>query len=143
MAALFPFEVHTPYRLFFNDSVETIVLTLIDGEIAIYANHVHFSAPVVPCILRIKDKEGSYRNAFAAGGILEVKDRKAVLISEAAEWAEEIDYERAKMAKGKAEQNLTEGMMKFEKKAATNALLRANMRIRAFEEVRGRNISAD
>jgi len=86
MASLFPLEVHTPHRLFFSDSVEAIVLTLIDGQIAVYANHSPFTGPVVPCILKIKNKEGNWQNVIIAEGILEVKQRKIVLISDSAEW---------------------------------------------------------
>ena len=134
MAALFPFEVHTPYRLFYSDMVEAIVLTLLDGEAAVYANHAPFTAPVVPCLLRIKDRDGNWKTAFCSEGVLEVKGHKNVLISDAAEWPEEIDYERAKKAKEQAEETLTEGILKFEMAAAVASLKRASMRIKAREE---------
>ena len=135
MAALFPFEVHTPYRLFYSDQAEAIILTLLDGEAAVYANHAHFTAPVIPCLLRIKDKDGNWKTAFTAEGILEVKKEKTFLISDAAEWPEEIDYERAKKAKEQAENALAESMLKFETEAAASSLKRANMRIKASEQV--------
>ena len=130
MAVLFPFEVHTPYRLFFSGQVETIVLTLADGEVAVYANHSHFTAPVVPCLISIKDKDGNWKTAFTAEGILEVKSHKTVLIADAAEWPEEIDIERAKMAKERAEEILLEGMLKFETETAAASLKRAKARIK-------------
>jgi F-type H+-transporting ATPase subunit epsilon len=83
---LFPLEVHTPHRLFYSDHVEAIVLTLIDGQVAVYADHAPFTAPVVPCLLKIKEKNEAWRNAVIAEGILEVKLHKTVLISDAAEW---------------------------------------------------------
>jgi len=86
MAQLFPLEVHTPRRFFYSDHVEAIVLTLIDGQIAVYSNHAPFTGPVVPCLLKIKEKCGNWRNANIAEGILEVTSRKAVLISDEAEW---------------------------------------------------------
>ena len=134
MAAFFTFEVHTPYRLFFSGSVQAIVLTLIDGEAAVYANHAAFTAPVVPCLLKIRDSDGNWKTAFTAEGILEVKNHKTVLISDAAEWPEEIDYERAKKAKEHAEETVAAGMFKFETESSAASLKRANMRIRAREE---------
>jgi F-type H+-transporting ATPase subunit epsilon len=86
MAKLFPFEVHTPYRRFFADSVEAVVLSLIDGEIGVYADHSAFTAPVNVGILKIKDKDGKWSAAFTTDGILEVKEHKTVLIVDAAEW---------------------------------------------------------
>ena len=133
MAHLFPFEVHTPYRLFYSGSVQAIVLTLLDGEVGVYAKHTAFTAPVVPCLLKIRDKDGNWKTAFTAEGILEVKDHKTVLISDAAEWPEEIDMTRAKNARERAEQTLTEKPFKFEAETAAFSLKRANMRIKAGE----------
>ena len=134
MAVLFHFEVHTPYRRFFSDSVAAIVLTLIDGEAAIYAHHSFFTAPVVPCILKIKTKDGEWKTAFIDEGILEVTEYKTVLISNAAEWPGEIDCERAKKAKEQAEATLATGTFKFETEKAASSLKRAAMRIKAAED---------
>jgi F-type H+-transporting ATPase subunit epsilon len=134
MAKLFTFEVHTPYRLFYSGPVQAIVLTLVDGEAAIYANHSHFTAPVVPCLLKIKDKDGNWKTAFSSEGILEVTSHKTVLVTDTAEWPGEIDYERAKASKERAEETLKESLLKFETETATASLRRANMRIRAREQ---------
>jgi len=134
MVTLFPLEVHTPFRLFYSVLVEPIVLTLVDGDAAIYANHVPITAPVVPCLLKIKDKQGNWKTAFIAESLLEVKQHKTVLISDAAEWPEEIDPERAKAAKENAEKALNESLFKFEKITAAASLKRANMRLRVREE---------
>jgi len=134
MAVVFTFEVHTPHRLFYSGSVQAIVLTLLDGEAAIYANHSHFTAPVVPCLLKIKDKDGTWKTAFSSDGILEVTSHKTVLVTDTAEWPEEIDIERAKASKERAEENLKEtGLLKFEMETAATALKRAEMRIRVRE----------
>ena len=134
MAALFPLEVHTPTRIFFSEPIEVIVLTLIDGEAAVYANHSHFTAPVVPCLFKIKDKDGQWKSAFTAEGILQVGDLRTVLLSDAAEWPDEIDYERAKAALERAEETINMGTFKFETEAAVSALQRAKMRIKVSEE---------
>jgi F-type H+-transporting ATPase subunit epsilon len=133
VARLFSFEVHTPYRRFLNEQVEALVLTLIDGEIAVYANHSAFTAPVSEGLLKIKDKDGNWKIAFTAEGILEVKERKTVLVSGAAEWPDEIDYERAKDARKRAEETLLFGGMKFETDKAAASLRRAKMRMRVRE----------
>ena len=134
MAVLFTFEVHTPYRLFYSGQVQAIVLTLLDGEAAVYANHSPFTAPVIPCLLKIKDKDGNWKTAFVAEGVLEVKEHKNVLLADTAEWPEEIDVERARNAKERAEETLLLGGMKFEVEKASSSLRRAQMRIKAREE---------
>ncbi|MCL2069742.1 MAG: ATP synthase F1 subunit epsilon [Treponema sp.] len=134
MAVLFPFEVYTPYRLFFSAPVEVIILTLEDGEMGIYANHAPFKASVAPCLFRIKNKDGEWKTAFVAEGIVEFYNNSAVLICDAAEWSEEIDYQRAVEAKESAEQTLAHGMFRFEKEIAAAALRRANARLLAKEK---------
>jgi F-type H+-transporting ATPase subunit epsilon len=131
MAVNFLFEVYTPHRVFFSGSVEAIVLTLADGEAAVFANHSHFTAPVTPCLLKIKSSGGVWKTAFTSEGLLEVTSHKTVLISDAAEWPDEIDFERAKEAKERAEEILKSAMLKFETETADASLKRANMRITA------------
>jgi F-type H+-transporting ATPase subunit epsilon len=138
---LFSFEVHTPYRRFFSDSVEALVLTLTDGEIAVYAGHSAFTAPVRAGLLKMKDKAGNWKTAFTAEGILEVKEHKTVLVSDAAEWPGEIDYERAKNARERAEETLLSGGMKFETDKAAASLRRAKMRMRVWEEQENNPVS--
>ena len=106
---------------------------LADGEIGVYAKHSPFTATVLSCILRIKDKKGIWRPAFITEGILEVKDHKTVLMVDAAEWPEEIDSKRARTAQKKAAETLESGALKFEKAKAKAALRRAEYRLKAFE----------
>ncbi|MFP3091053.1 ATP synthase F1 subunit epsilon [Treponema sp. TIM-1] len=128
----FTFEVYTPYRLFYSDSVEAVTLTLQDGEIGIYANHDFFTAPVVPCVLKVKNKQGQWKAAFVTEGILEVTHHKTVLLVDAAEWPEEIDGARAEAAKRQAQEALEFGMLKFEIDNAKAALQRAEIRLKLW-----------
>jgi F-type H+-transporting ATPase subunit epsilon len=134
MAVLFNFEVHTPYRLFFSGKAEVITLTLSDGEIGVYANHSAFTAPVVTCILRIKDDKGKWRSAFISDGILEVKEHKNVLMVNTAEWPEEVDRERALAAKEQAEKDLNDAHLRFEIDNAQAKLRRADYRLKVAEQ---------
>ncbi|MDR0585223.1 MAG: ATP synthase F1 subunit epsilon [Treponema sp.] len=133
MAALFNFEVHTPYRLFFSGRAEAVILTLADGEIGIYAKHSPFTAPALSGILRIRESEGKWRRAFITGGILEVKDHKTVLMVEAAEWPEEIDIDRARADEQEAKESLKTAGLKFESDNAKTKLRSAQFRQKAWE----------
>ncbi|MDR0290630.1 MAG: ATP synthase F1 subunit epsilon [Treponema sp.] len=133
MPVFFNFEVHTPYRPFFTGKVESLVLTLMDGEIGVYAHHSPFTSPVLSCILHVKDNEGVSRSAFITDGILEVKDHKTVLMVDAAEWPEEIDSERALAARQEAEEDIKSVSFKFELDRAKARLRRAEFRLKACE----------
>ena len=130
MAVIYHFEVHTPYRLFFSDEVQAVTLTLVDGEIGIYAKRSPITAPVLTGILRIKDENGEWRSAFITSGILEVTERKTILIVEAAEWPEEIDKERAEAAGQQARENMEFAMLKFEINNAKEKLRRSEYRLK-------------
>ena len=133
MPASYTFEIHTPYRLFFSGRVESISLTLSDGEIGVYANHSRFIAPVLSGIIHIKDDKGLTRPAFITDGILEVKEFKTVLLVDTAEWPEEIDSERALKAKQKAEESHRSALLQFEIDSAKAKLRRAENRLKAAE----------
>jgi F-type H+-transporting ATPase subunit epsilon len=126
------FEIYTPYRKFYTDSVESVILRLIDGDIGVYANHSFFTAPVCAGIIKIKDKKGE-RSAFISEGVLEVKGHKTVLMVDAAEWPSEIDVERAVSAKNKAEAKLASNAPRFEIDNAKDCLKRAEARLKAAE----------
>ncbi|MDR2718730.1 MAG: ATP synthase F1 subunit epsilon [Treponema sp.] len=133
MPPLFNFEVHTPYRLFFIGKVESVVMTLADGEIGVYAHHAPFTAPSESCILRIKDDEGVIRSAFVTEGILEVKDHKDVLMVDDAEWPEEIDPDHARATRQQAEEKIKSASLKLEIDRAKIRLRRAEFRLKAWE----------
>jgi F-type H+-transporting ATPase subunit epsilon len=132
MPKLFTLEVYTPYRLFYADTVEAVTLTLQDGEIGIYGDHNFITAPVVSCVLRLKDKNGQWKAAFVTEGILELTHHKTVLLVDAAEWPGEIDEKRALKAKCQAEEALTRGLLRFEIDNARGALKRADTRLKVY-----------
>ena len=142
MPALFHFEVHTPYRLFFSGKVESITLALSDGEIGILANRSPMTAPVVCCILYIKDEQGQLRQAFITDGIIEVTEIKTLIMADAAEWPEEIDTERAIKSKQEAENDSKIATFKFEIDSAKARLRRADYRLRVAA-TREKDLDAD
>jgi F-type H+-transporting ATPase subunit epsilon len=130
----FIFEVHTPHRLFFSGPVEAVVAALIDGEVGIYSHHSPFTAPVVSGALKIKDEKGIWKEAFITGGVIEVKRSRTVLLTEHAEWPEEIDVERAKKARNDALAVLESGAFKFETESAKTKLKWAKERLKLAEK---------
>jgi F-type H+-transporting ATPase subunit epsilon len=134
MAAFFPFEIHTPYRKFYSDLVECIIVQLIDGEIGVYAKHMFFTAPTLAGVVRIKTQKGVWKNIFATEGILEVKGHKSVLLVDAAELPEEIDYAHAIEERKRTEDVINNGSrLKFEIDRAKISLARAKARLKVLE----------
>jgi F-type H+-transporting ATPase subunit epsilon len=132
MPMSYTLEIYTPYRLFFSDSVEAIVLTIADGEICVYANHDRFTAPVKCCISKIKDLKGVWKTAFINDGIIEVKRHKTILLVESANWPEEIDRDRVMHSKNEAEKVLNSDPFYFERITAQQRIRRAEVRLKAL-----------
>lgn len=129
-------EIVTPERELFSDQVDAVVCPGVDGELGILPHH----APLLTTLgfgeLRIR--RGGEEEFFAiAGGFLQVRPDKVVVMAETADMASEIDVEKALEARREAERALSEG---FEEPAdlarARAALQRALIRIRVAERHR-------
>ena len=129
----FKLELDTPYRRFFSEEVDAVTLTLTDGEITIYADHSFMTAPVKAGVLKIKAKNGGWKNAFIADGILEVKAHGTIILADAAEWPDEIDRERAEKALAAARESMDAGTFKFETSTAEAAARGAQLRLKVKE----------
>ncbi|EOC99445.1 F0F1 ATP synthase subunit epsilon [Caldisalinibacter kiritimatiensis] len=101
----FTLEIVTPDRKFFEDKVEMVIVRGIEGDIGILKNHTPLVTPLDIGKIRIK-QNGEFRIAAVASGYIEVAKEKTTIIADAAEWPEEIDVDRAKAAKERAEKRL-------------------------------------
>jgi F-type H+-transporting ATPase subunit epsilon len=136
MVDLFNFEVHSLRRLFYSDKVQAVTVSLEDGEIGILAHHSPFSAHTVTGSLRIKDENGNWRVAFVCSGILEVKEHKAVLMVETAEWPEEIDVEHVLEIKRQTEEILKDTRLRFETERAKKRLHHLECKLKVLETIK-------
>lgn len=101
----FTLEIVTPDRKFFEDQVEMVIVRGVEGDIGILKNHIPLVTPLD--IGRIKiTQAGKVKEAALAGGYIEVSKEKATIITDSAEWPDEIDVERAMEAKKRAEERL-------------------------------------
>ena len=98
-------EIVTPERLAYSDSVDAVVLPGIEGELGVLPHH----APLVSMLgvgeLRIR-KGGTEESFAIAGGFLQVRPDKVVVMAETADLASEIDLEKAQEARREAEKAL-------------------------------------
>ncbi len=135
MAQTFHLEVVTPERSFYKGEVEMVVARTIQGDAAYMADHMWTVAPLSPGLLKIKEKSG-IKKAACSGGFIHVKEGKATIVSDSAEWPEEIDLNRAVDAKERAEKRLDSSDPNIDSERARVAILRALSRIKAKEEAR-------
>jgi len=129
-------EIVTPERQVFSDEVDSVVCPGVEGELGVLPHHAPLLTTLGLGELRIR--RGNQEEFFAiAGGFLQVRPDKVVVMAETADMAAEIDIEKAEEARREAERALSEA---FEEPAdlarARAALQRALLRIRVAERRR-------
>lgn len=121
-------EIVTPDRLFFSEEVEMVIVRGIEGDLAILKNRSPITTPLKIGKVRIKQGEEE-KIAAVVDGYISVTGNKATIVTEAAEWPDEIDVERAKAAKARAEQILKDKSSDMDIARAELALRRAINRL--------------
>ena len=129
-------EIVTPERLAYKGDVDIVVCPGIEGELGVLPHH----APLLTTLgfgeLRVRT--GGQEESFAiAGGFLQVRPDKVVVMAETADLASEIDLEAAEQARRDAERQLSEGYVEGADLARARASMeRALLRIRVAERRR-------
>ena len=128
MAERFQLEIVTPERKVVDTAAEEVQIPGKNGYIGILPGH----APLITelSVGEITYRENSTEQRLAvAWGFAEVLPNKVTILAETAERPSEIDVERARKAKGRAEQRLTSGDTSVDVNRALDALHRAQARI--------------
>lgn len=128
----FMLEIVTPDRKFFEEEVDMVIVRGVEGDLGILRGRAPLVTPLDIGRIKIK-KDGKTRIAAIAGGYVEVTKERTTIISDSAEWPEEIDVTRAKEAKQRAEERLKR-RDNIDVARAEIALRKAVNRIRIAEE---------
>jgi F-type H+-transporting ATPase subunit epsilon len=133
MASKILLELVTPERLLLTEEVDEVVAPGFEGEFGVLPEHTQYLAILNIGLLRYR--KGSETRVIAlGGGFAEVTPERVVVMAETAERAEEIDVERARRARERAEAALKEITLDDETYAkAYAALQRALVRMAAGE----------
>lgn len=121
-------EVVSPERVLYSGEATMVVTrTLGGGEIAFQAGHAAFLGALTECHTRVYLTNGEIEDIAVHGGFVEVSNNKVSILSDAAELGSQVDVERARRAKDRAEETL-----RHEHDAeAISALGRAHARLKA------------
>ena len=129
MANTFLLTVTTPSHEVYNGEVEKVFLKNTDGDFEILANHENMIASTVPCIAKFKDAKGVDNELFISASIVHISENTMTICSDAAEFEEDIDEQRANEAMHRAKKRLEEAD-KYNKFRAESALHRATQRLK-------------
>ncbi|MFB1082116.1 F0F1 ATP synthase subunit epsilon [Jeotgalibacillus sp. JSM ZJ347] len=125
-------NIVTPDGPVYESAVEMVSTKAQSGELGILPGHIPMVAPLEIGAVRLK-KEGRTELVAVTGGFLEVRPEQVTILAQAAEPATDIDIDRAKEAKQRAERLLQAKQDNVDFKRAEFALRRAMNRIDVYE----------
>jgi F-type H+-transporting ATPase subunit epsilon len=129
MAKTFLLTVTTPSRDVYSGEVEKVFLKNTEGNFEVLANHENMISSTVPCIARFIDAKGVEDELFISVSIVHISENKMTICSDAAEFEEDIDEQRADEAMKRAKKRL-ESVDRYNKDRAESALFRATQRLK-------------
>ncbi len=131
-------EVITPERKVYEDDVDMVVAPATEGYVGILPHHVPLFTTLGPGEFKVK-KGGVEELLAVFGGFMDVRGDRVVVLTDAAEPAEEIDANRAQEARERAQQVLAAGPASAaDEQRARAELQRALVRLRVSEGRRRR-----
>ena len=127
----FLLEIYTPYGKYFDAFVEEVIVPTEEYVLGILANHSPLVAKVRTGKLEIIQDDEKIVYAITEG-LINVKKDGVVILVNSIERKDEIDIDRAKEAKRRAEERLNKPL-NIDVERAQKALIRANNRISVYE----------
>ena len=127
----FLLEIYTPFGKYFDRNVDELIVQSDDYVLGILPNHA-------PLIAKVKTSKmyiiyNGERKCYAIGeGLINVSKDGVVLLIESIESKSDIDIDRAKDAKRRAEERLAQ-RVDIDIERAQRALIRAKTRIDVYE----------
>ena len=123
-------DIVTPNGSVYNrDNVELVVMQTTAGEIGVMSGHIPTVAALKTGFVKVKFHDGTEYIAVSDGFVEVRKDKVSIIVQTAGE----IDVERAKLAKARAESHLENDDDNTDIHRAERALERANNRLRVAE----------
>lgn len=129
MAKTIHLEIVTPDRKLLSEDVEFVGAPGYNGEFGVLPEHAPFLSALGVGSLHY-NKDGRKHWIFLSGGFAEVSANKMSVLAEVAERAEEIDLERARKAKERAEKRMIEQRAQIDFARTQAALQRALARMK-------------
>lgn len=121
-------QIISPDRVLYQGECTMVEYNTTEGYVGVLPGHIAMTQVVAPgklCIYETKDAKPKVASLMS--GFVQIMPDLVTIMAQVIEWADEIDVERAKEAKERAEQHLREEKVDFAR--ANAALQRAVVRI--------------
>lgn len=126
-------KITTHEKIVFDEDVDEIYSKSTQGSFGVLPGHIPFMCALDIGVTKIV-KDGKPQNFTTMGGIFQLTGSDALILTNVAERAEEIDVERALEAKKRAEERLEDESDTTDVQRAEVALSRALARLKATQK---------
>lgn len=103
----FPLRIVTPDGSLFDGQAEALRLRTSEGYVSLRVGHTDYIAALDVGMVSLT-RDGVTRNAACGGGFVSVEKGAVRLVATTFEYADDIDVERAELAKARAEERLAQ-----------------------------------
>lgn len=128
----FHLEIVTPDGLAYEGMIESLLVNTSEGTVEFLAGHIDYVTALGIGKIRIKEN-GKDRFASVSGGFVTVSQSEVKLVAITFEFAENIDIDRAKLAKQRATDVIATSKDSKAVEIAKLKLQRALSRIKVYE----------
>ncbi len=122
-------EIRTPQQLIYEGEVISVRAPGELGSFEILAGHIPFLTVLDIGEIRIRESD-TPQSVATSGGVFEVLRTGVTVLADTAEWASEIDVERAELTRQRAVEHLASRDPNINLEQAEAALARATNRLR-------------
>ena len=137
MPGTYLLDIVTPERRVFSEPITSLVAPGVEGQFGILVHHVPFISALQPGAIKIRNQENQELLLATSGGFFEITENRAVILADTAEFAAELDLERAQASLERARQRLRgELESDADHQRAEQALERAAARVRVAAQTR-------
>ncbi len=127
-------EITTPEKIVYTGIVKSVNVPGTKGGFEVLVNHAPIISTLEVGTIKIVAEDSDVKYCTTSGGTIEVVDNKILILSDAIELVEDIDIERAKSSKERAEKRIgKKGSEDIDVDRAKAALKRAKNRLKVAE----------
>lgn len=126
-------------KIAYEDDVDIVVLPGEEGQLGVLPRHARIVTLLEPGEVLAR-KAGEETSLAISGGFAQIGPDSVTILSDAAEYAEDIDMDRAEEARRRAQERISNASATpdLELARAESALLRSMARIRVAERIAAR-----
>lgn len=121
-------KIVQPHKIFIDSDYDQVIVPGVDGDFGVLEGHTPFVTQIRPGIITLING-GDSQECVIHDGFVTVENNKVTIICETVEKTDQIDINRAKQAKERAEKRLKTQKENIDYRRAEFALKRALARL--------------